>query len=253
MKCSTVIITLNEAEHIRECVSQARKVSDEVIVVDAESEDNTAELAKQAGARVIVRPWEGYGQAKNFGIDQASSDWILSLDGDEVLSDACVETLRALSPVDGTVYCLDIVTMYFGYRLRHSGFYPNWKKRLFHRRYFRWNELPVHEELEATIDYRVQRLRGGVLHFSFKTKEQYKEKLDTYARLAAKNWIQKGFQPSRLRITMGPAFRFIKTYLLDLGFLDGRAGYEIASMNQQANRKKIEYYLKMRQGGEWAE
>ena len=246
MKCSTVIITLNEAAHIKACVQQALKVSEEVIVIDAQSTDDTVALAEAAGARVYVQPWEGYGPAKNRGIALAENDWILSLDGDEVLSEECIRSILDCAGDEHTVYALDIRTFYFGYRLKHSGFYPNWKKRLFHRRYFRWNELPVHEGLEASIDYRVERLRGGVLHYSFKSREQYQEKLYTYARLGAEKWIRSGKRPGWIRRHWGPAFRFFKTWVLDLGFLDGRAGYEIARMNQRANREKIRHYLEMK-------
>jgi len=249
MKISAVIISLNEADHIGRCVQQAMKFCDEVIVVDAESSDGTAEIASENGANVFIRPWEGYGQTKNFGNQQTRNDWILSLDADEVLSDDWIERHKGMEVVKGTIYSIDLVTFYFGKRLRHSGFYPLWKKRLFNRNEVTWNEDPVHEALIYKSDIKLKKLKGKVWHYSFKSKKDYVQKLDNYARLGAQKWINRDKNPSWIKKRFGPAFRFFKTYILDLGMLDGKAGYEIALMNMNANRKKIEYFIELSEKG----
>lgn len=246
MKISAVIIALNEEENIAACVRQARKCCDEVIVIDAESNDRTVELAEANGARVIARPWKGYGPTKNFGNELAKNDWILSLDADEVLSDKWIKINQSLIPENGRVYSIDLVTFYFGKRLRHSGFYPLWKKRLFNRKEARWNDDAVHESLVFNQEIKTQKLKGEVWHYSFKSREAYRSKLDSYARLGAEKWIKQGKRISWLKKTGGPAFRFFKTFFLDLGILDGRAGYEIAKMNSEANRAKINYFIKLK-------
>jgi glycosyltransferase involved in cell wall biosynthesis len=249
MKISTVIISLNEAQHIGQCVEQAVKWCDEVIVVDAESTDETVKIAEEKGAKVYVKAWEGYGSAKNFGNSKAANDWILSLDADEMLSDEWIANNQNFTAEPGTIYLIDLVTLYFGKRLNHSGFYPLWKKRLFNRKEFRWNEDPVHEALEGTKHYKAVRLKGKVWHHSFKSKGAYVQKLDSYARLGAQKWIEQGSRPGLLKQHLGPAFRFFKTYFLDLGALDGKAGYEIAKMNMDANRAKLKYYKEMVEKG----
>jgi glycosyltransferase involved in cell wall biosynthesis len=249
MKISAVIIALNEEDHMADCVRQARKFCDEVIVIDAESSDQTVELAKANGAQVVVRPWQGFGPTKNFGNDLARNDWILSLDADEVLSDQWIENNRSLVPENGKVYRIDLVTFYFGKRLRHSGFYPLWKNRLFNRKEARWNEDAVHEALVFNKKVSFHKLKGKVWHYSFKSREAYRSKLDMYARLGAEKWIKQGKNINWLKKTAGPAFRFFKTYILDLGLLDGRAGLEIAKMNMEANRAKIRYYFRQKAKG----
>jgi len=242
MRISTVIITLNEEANIFESVKSAFRVSDEVLVIDAESSDKTVELATKAGAKVIVRSWKGYGDTKNFGHTQCKNNWILSLDGDEVLSDEFIHNISALNPKDNVVYEIDIQTYYFGKALRHSGFYPLWKKRLFNKNNFNWNTAAVHEALESSVEYSMKKIEGKVYHYSFKSREQYVEKLDSYARLGAQRMMDEGRKPGWLKKKFGPAFRFFKTYILDLGVLDGRAGYEIALMNMQGNSKKMKYF-----------
>ena len=242
MKFSTVIICLNEAANIAECVCQALKASDEVIVVDAESSDGSAKIAEASGAKVYVRKWQGYGSAKNFGNDQASNDWILSLDADEILSDEFITYIKELQFEDNTVYKIDLLTYYFGRALRHSGFYPYWKKRLFNRKHCKWNDNPVHEALECSSIRGVKKLKGKVSHYSFKSEQVYQEKLNQYARLGAEKWMRNGKTPGFLKSYFGPSFRFFKTMVLDLGILDGKAGYEIALMNMRANRIKLEHF-----------
>jgi (heptosyl)LPS beta-1,4-glucosyltransferase len=248
MRFSTVIISLNEAANIAECVTQALKASEEVIVVDAASSDGTAKIAEEHGAKVYVRKWQGYGNAKNFGNDQASNDWILSLDADEILSDEFIRNIREMKFEDHSVYEIDLLTYYFGKALRHSGFYPYWKKRLFNRKHCKWNDNPVHEALECSSGMKVEKLKGKVRHYSFKSKQVYQEKLNQYARLGAEKWMRNGKTPGLLKQYFGPSFRFFKTLVLDLGILDGKAGYEIALMNMRANRVKIKHFKFLKSG-----
>jgi glycosyltransferase involved in cell wall biosynthesis len=246
MKVSAVIISLNEEGTIAECIGQVQKCCSEVILVDAGSEDGTVRIAESLGARVFVRPWEGFGPAKNFGNARATNDWILSIDADEVLTDEWIAANRDLQPQMGTVYAIDLVTEFDGHWLKHSGFYPNWKKRLFNRTECRWSMDPVHESLEMIHKLKVRRLPGKVHHFSIKSREAYREKLDRYARLGAQKWVQQGKHPGWFKRQLGPGFHFFKTFLLKLGILDGKAGFDIARLNCEASRKKLDYFLALK-------
>ena len=182
---------------------------------------------------------------KNYGNELAKNDWILSLDGDEVITNGFIASLRDMDLKDEVVYEIDIQTFYYGKALRHSGFYPLWKKRLFNKRYFSWNAAAVHEGLEGKIMHSTKRIVGKVHHYSFKDKLQYEEKMDNYARLGALRWIDEGRKPGKMKYLFGPAFRFVKAYILNLGILDGRAGYEIALMDMRTNRKKLNYFRQL--------
>jgi glycosyltransferase involved in cell wall biosynthesis len=242
MNISTVIITKNEGDQIGRCVSQALLVSDEVIVIDAESTDQTVEIAEKNGARVFVRKWEGYGKAKNYGNSIAANDWILSLDGDEVLSDEFIDVFNNTKLSNGCIFEIDIRTFYNGKLLKSSGFYPLWKKRIFNRKEVSWNESDVHESLIFDKETMLKKIKGQVYHYSIRSKEQYQQKLDQYAKLGAIVWIKANKSPGFLKKIFGPFFRFFKSYILQRGILDGMAGMDLAKMQMQANRAKIRYY-----------
>ena len=135
---SAVIITRNEAENISRCIESVQKVADEVIVVDAYSEDDTVEICKKLGARIFQKRWEGYSNSKNFGNDKAEHDFILSLDADEVLSDKLVESISIAKRNLTGVYRFNRLTNYCGKWIYYSGWYPDRKVRLFDRRIALW-------------------------------------------------------------------------------------------------------------------
>lgn len=247
MNVSAVIISLNEEGTIGECISQAMKCCKEVVVVDSGSTDNTVNIARSLGANVFITGWKGFGTTKNFGNQKAKNDWILSLDADEILSDDWINKNNDLHPEKGAIYALDIMTSFNGKWMRHSGFYPSWKKRLFNRNDCHWSDDAVHEVLLQNQPMKVKRLKGKVWHYSVRSVEAYRKKLDRYARLGAQKWIDQGIRPSSIKMLFGPSFHFIKTYFLNLGFLDGKEGLQLARLNSQANRAKLNYYLEKKE------
>ncbi|RMG83762.1 MAG: glycosyltransferase family 2 protein [Bacteroidetes bacterium] len=228
---STVIITKNEAENIRPCLAAIRHVCTDIIVVDAQSTDKTPDICREMGARVFEKAWEGYSENKNFGNARARHDWILSVDADEVLSPALIETLENWTPRPKTVYALDRISSFCGQWIRHGAWYPDWKIRLFDRRVVQWTGDFVHEKPDYPPDFKVVRLKGKLYHYTCKDPSEFYARLDQYARLAALEMFEKGQKPSFFKQFFSPGFRFFRDYFLRKGFLDGRAGRDIARAN----------------------
>ena len=227
VKISVVIIAFNEEAKIADAI---RSVSwaDEVVVVDSESTDRTCEIAAELGAKIIVHPWPGFSEQKQFGVDSAENDWILSIDADERISDELkAEILSLQERADG--YRIPRLTFYMGQPIRHGGWYPDRQLRFFDRRNGRWNGLLVHESIAMDSGAIVKDLPGDILHFSIDGPEHHHQMIgERYAPLAARQMLAGGRRTTKFRvITVGP-IAFVRTYFLKLGFLDGFAGFCVA-------------------------
>ena len=228
-KITATIVTLNEEKNIARAIESLR-CCEEIIVVDSGSTDRTKTLATQRGARVIPHAWPGYAAQKNWASEQAANDWILSIDADEALSEELEAELLSLTKVgmasDG--YSMPRLAQYLGKWIRHSGWYPDRKVRLYDRRKARWVGEYVHESVH--VDGTVTGLRSNLLHFTCDSLSAHMKTLDGYTTLAARELTAKGISRSAYRLAIDPAWTFLRTYLLQRGFLDGYEGLTIAYM-----------------------
>jgi glycosyltransferase involved in cell wall biosynthesis len=221
---SLCVITRDAAGELDACLASAA-FADEVVVVDSGSADDTVEIARRRGARVVTQAFLGYGAQKNFAVAQAAHDWVLCLDADERLSP---ELARSISDAmtgarDVAGYRLARRNRFLGRWLRHGEGYPDWNLRLFDRRRARWTEDPVHEHVVAAG--RVLTLPGDLLHESAESLENYLAKQNRYTTLQAAAMHARGERAGALRIVVSPLVRFVRFYLFRLGFLDGVAGF----------------------------
>jgi glycosyltransferase involved in cell wall biosynthesis len=227
-RLSVVVVTLNEEDRIRECLESVAW-ADELIVVDAESRDKTATIAREVTDHVFVRPWPGFAAQKNFGLEQASGDWILSLDADEAVSAALRAEIMAIVAAGGDHpgYAVPRRNVFWGRWIRHGGLYPDWQVRLFRRGRGRFVERSVHESV--TIDGSVGRLRGHLEHRSYRDVADFLERADRYSTLAADEWLAAARRPRPLLDLVGrPVGRFLGMYVARAGFLDGWRGFLLA-------------------------
>ncbi len=241
-RVSVVVVTLNEEERIRECLESVAW-ADELIVVDAESHDKTAAIARELTDHVIVRPWAGFAAQKNFGLAQAGGEWILSLDADETVSPALRAEIAAVLEEGGAEgYAVPRRNVFWGRWVRHGGLYPDWQVRLFRRGRGRFVERAVHESV--TIDGRVERLRAPLDHRSYRDVADFLARADRYTSLAAEEWVAAG-RPVRplLDLVARPAGRFLAMYVARAGFLDGWRGFLLATL--------YAYYVLMRSAKIW--
>ncbi len=231
---SAVIITFNEEANIRDCIESVR-FADEVIVIDSASTDRTVEIAESCGARVLSVPWSGYARAKNFGIDQASHDWILLIDADERVSQELAKSIRdrlALTPAHAdrcSGYRIARKTWYMNRWIRGSGWYPDWIVRLFDRTEGRVRDVPVHESV--TLSGKSGRLSGDLLHQSYRSISDHVRRIDKYTTLAAQQWASEGRRASIVMMLLRPGWEFLRKFIFKLGFLDGVPGLIIAGMH----------------------
>ena len=236
---SATIITYNEAANIARAL-RSLSCADEVVVVDAQSSDATREIAAAMGARVIVHPFEGFAAQKNFATAQAKYDWILSLDSDEELDEqaqASILRWKQSEPV-AAGFRFARRAQYLGRWILHSGWYPDYKLRLYDRRRASWQGAYVHESVVATGA--VETLAGEILHYTCASLAEHRKRIEFYTDLAAKEMLERGEQVNFLRRRLGPIWIFINSYIFRLGVLDGIPGYLIAKMAARYVRRKYE-------------
>jgi len=244
---SAVVIAKNEEKNIGNCVQALSKVSDDVIVLDSGSIDKTIEIAESFGARVISVQWAGYGPTKNLAKDFSKYKWILSIDADEVLSDELIEEINTLGLNPKNIYAINILTNYCGSWIYHSGWYPSYKKRLYHTDFVEWDKREVHENLTwEDSDVRVLRMKNKLLHYSYPTAKDHYRKADSYAKLGAEHLVKTRKTVPLIKKVLGPSFRFFRMFVLKRGFLDGKAGFLLASREAGMVRKRYEYYKKFK-------
>jgi glycosyltransferase involved in cell wall biosynthesis len=223
------IITFNEEDRIAEAIASLA-CCDEVIVVDSGSTDRTCEIAAARGARVIFRAWEGYSKQKNFAAQSASNDWILSLDGDERVSvELSGEILRWKNAnPDAAGFSMPRRVFYLGQWIGHSGWYPDRKIRLYHRRRAQWEGDFVHESMK--VDGRVDPFQGDLLHFPYRNLQDHLSRIDRYTQLASEAARKDGRRSNPVKLVVGPFAAFLGSFVAHAGFLDGWRGLVIACM-----------------------
>jgi glycosyltransferase involved in cell wall biosynthesis len=237
------VITLNEAACIASCL-KSMTVCDELLVIDSHSSDRTRDIATSCGARVIERDWPGYRSQKQFAIEQASHDFILFLDADEQLSPELAAEIASLKNSDRlgehAAWNIPFLASYFGVYMQHGDWHPDHHMRLFDRRRAEYGGYEVHERL--LVRGSVGKLSADILHHSYDSLDDQLGKLSKYARLMAEQMHAAGRRGSWLNVFFNPLWRFVRAYLLRLGFLDGWRGLSIALIEANYVREK---YLRL--------
>ncbi|MFL9871180.1 glycosyltransferase family 2 protein [Paraburkholderia megapolitana] len=229
------LIAHNAAARLAQCLA-AVSFANDIVVVDGGSTDDTAAIARAHNARVIVAAdWPGFGPQKNRALDALATDWVLSIDTDEVLSPELAASIRdAIRNPRAEVYAIDRLSSFCGQWVHHSGWYPDWIPRLFKRGAARFSNDLVHERLVyQTAGQPVVRLDGKLLHYSYEDFEAVLRKLDAYSSAGARQRHAAGQRASFGKALGRGAWAFLRTYLLRRGFLDGRAGFMIALFNAE--------------------
>lgn len=237
---AVVIITLNEERNIRRCLSSIRDLADEIIVLDAFSTDQTAAICAEFKVQFHQRAWEGYSASKNHLNSLVTSDYILSLDADEALSEDLYKELLAIKQkgFNGT-YSVNRMTNYLGKWIKHSGWFPDIKPRLFPKTGSYWSGEYVHEEL-VTPPSEEQVLKGILEHYSYYSYADHRARADKYSYLTAQKFHAAGKKVGPLKPLISAIGRFVAMYFIKLGFLDGWAGFKIAQISAQSNVVKYQ-------------
>jgi glycosyltransferase involved in cell wall biosynthesis len=236
-KLSVTMITYNEEERIQGAL-ESIKWADDIVVVDAGSTDRTVEMARVYTDRIVVRDWPGFVAQKNFALKQTRYEWVLSLDADERLSPALQEEIQRLcrSGMMADAYYVPRRAYFLGRRIRHSGWYPDYKLRLFRKTCAQWQGGAVHESVRVTGT--VQVLHGDLLHHPYRDLTHNLQKINRYSTFGAQTLYEVGKRAHWYDVTLRPACTFLKKYLLRQGFRDGFQGLLIAVLTAHANFAK---------------
>ena len=229
-KLSVTVITRDEAANIEACLASVAWAH-ERLVIDCGSTDGTADRARALGARVIVRDWPGYSTQKNFAAEQASHDWIYSLDADErVTPELAAEIQQTVGrdPAEAG-FRGPRVTWYLGRWIRTTDWYPDYQLRLYHRARAHWGARPVHESVVAAGP--VGRLRHDLQHVPYRSLAHHQQTMDRYTTLAAQAMRDGGRRVGIAALALHPPAAFLRNYILRRGIFDGTPGFVISALN----------------------
>ena len=240
MKLSVVIIARNEEANIGRCLESV-KWADEIILIDNNSDDRTVEIARQYNAQVYNHDWNGYGPAKQAGLERASGKWILSIDADEVVSSELAAEINRICVQNDNAngYYIPRLTSFLGRWIRHSQWYPDYVLRLFKRTKGRFTDSLVHESVE--IDGVVKYLKNDLLHYSYPDLKTFFKKTARYSELGALEAHRKGHKAGSLTAFFHSGAAFYRHFIFRAGFLDGWEGFLIALLS--ANRVYKKYSI----------
>jgi glycosyltransferase involved in cell wall biosynthesis len=221
---SAIIITYNEEKNIRRCL-ESLTWAREIVIVDSASTDRTVEIAREFTDKVIVHPFQGFVSQKNYALDQATLEWVLSVDADEVVTPLLRDRIKEVWPQGKDVcdgFTVNRLSQFSGKWIRRCGWYPDRKLRLFRRSRGRWTGDEVHEKIR--LPGRVKDLNADLLHYTCQSLSDNVEKIQRYSTIFARAQHERGRRIHLWDLVIRPAAKFCKSYILKLGFLDGRHG-----------------------------
>jgi len=238
---SAIIITKNEAENIEACLESV-SWTDEIIVVDSGSTDGTTDICRRFTSKVFDMSWPGFGPQKNRALDKAGSEWVLSIDADERVTDELKqEILDVIASGTADAYLIPRTSSYCGKFIRHSGWSPDFVLRLFRKKSGRFSEDIIHEKVVSTG--KISKLNHPIIHYTFRDLEKLLDTINRYSTAGAEMRFSKGQRATLAGAITRGVWTFFRTYILKLGFLDGAEGFMLAVSNAEGTYYK---YLKLR-------
>jgi len=241
MKISATIITYNEEENIGDCIQSLKEIADEIIVVDSHSTDRTQKICLEKNVKFIQHEFEGHIQQKNFAMMKAAYDWILSLDADERISEELKGTIEEIKTNNSAdAYLMNRLNNYCGKWIKHGVWYPDKKIRLWNKQKGKWGGKNPHDKVVMNANSKLKFLKGDMLHYTVRTREEYKAQMEKFSDIAAVSMKEEGIKSSLLKAQLSGTFAFIHSYILRAGFMDGKAGYEIAIGYSKYTRMKYQ-------------
>lgn len=244
VELSVVIITFNEEKNIGRCLNSVQEVADEILVVDSFSSDRTREICEEHGASFIQNEFKGHIEQKNFACSKSKYNYILSLDADESLS---IELGKSIVDLKKNwkkdAYSMNRLTNYCGKWIYHTGWYPDRKIRLFRKGTGAWGGINPHDRFIPNKEIELGHLEGNILHYSYYTKEEHLQQIHKFSSIGASELYKKGRHSNNFKIAYKSLARFVKSYFIKLGFLDGTAGFTISRLSAYANYLKYSKLL----------
>ncbi len=226
---SVVIITFNEEKNIKRCLESVRPIADEIVVVDSFSTDRTEEICNEYNVKFIEHKFDGHIEQKNWAAAQAAYDYILSLDADEALSEELSNSIKKVKTTwDSDGYEMNRMTNYCGKWIKHCGWYPDKKLRLWNRTKGNWGGVNPHDKYELQKGSTTKHLKGDLLHYSYYSISDHVNQMQKFTDISARMKYEKGKNISVFMIVIRIFFSFFKKYFIKLGILDGYYGFVIS-------------------------
>lgn len=245
VQLSVAIITFNEEKNIRRCIESVLPIADDIVVVDSFSTDDTEKICLELGVRFITHQFDGHIEQKNWALTQVKFPHVLSLDADEALDNSLIENIKSIKQnweFDG--YYMNRLTNYCGKWIHHCGWYPDKKLRLWDSRKGKWGGENPHDKFEMFEgDKTTSHIKGDILHYSYYSRDQHYKQVYYFTDILAKSQYKAGKKSTIVNLVLSPAVKFIRDYIIKLGFLDGYAGFTIARISAYATFLK---YKKLR-------
>ncbi len=245
IRLSVVIISYNEEKNIERCLKSVLPVADEIVVLDSFSNDATEEICRRYNVNFLQHRFDGHIQQKNRAVSLAAFDHVLSLDSDEALDAELTNSILEIKKnFTQQGYYMNRLTNYCGHWVKHCGWYPDRKLRLWDRRKGQWTGTNPHDKYELFEgDGQTGSLKGNILHYSYYTVEDHYKQVNYFTDIASKAYFEKGKRAVIFNLVANPLAKFVDHYFLKLGFLDGRAGFLISKISAYATWLK---YKKLR-------
>ncbi len=242
-KISVVIITLNEEKNILRCIKSIADIADEIIVLDSFSTDATKQICQQNGVKFYQHAFDGHIQQKNRALDLASNNWVLALDADEAPDNILIEEINnVMNEPEADAYYFNRLTNYLGKWIRHSGWYPDQKLRLFKKDMGKWTGINPHDKIEMQKNATIKYIKGDLLHYSYYSIEQHLAQINSFTTIGANEAFKKNKKSNWFIASIKAIWKFIRDYFFKLGFLDGYYGFIICSLSAWATFSK---YIKI--------
>lgn len=238
---AAALIVKNEADNLRQCLATVADWVDEIVVLDSGSTDDTLAIAESFNARVFSNTeWPGFGKQRQLAQSHVQSDWVLWLDADERVTAELRDEIQTLlrDPPTQTVFAMPRLSWAFGRFIRHSGWYPGHVVRLYPTRLTGYDAALVHEKVLVPQGVKVRRLRGDLLHYTYRDVAQYLSKMSQYTSLWAQQRQERGKSTNILQAIGHSLACFLKMYVIKAGFLDGRQGFILAIASAYATFAK---------------
>lgn len=244
---SVVIITYNEEKNIGRCLDSVKDVADEIIVVDSMSTDGTKAICASYGVTFIEQPFLGHIEQKNFAMNSASHDYVLSLDADECLSRELKKSILTEKQNGFTFDCyrMNRLSSFCGQWIKHGTWYPDRKIRLINRKKGKWGGVNPHDKIVMNEGTSLKQLQGDILHYTYETIDQIMEQTNKFTTIQSKAMFERGKRANVIKIVINPLMAFIAGYIIKRGFLDGYNGFIIARYASHATLAKYAKLLQL--------
>ena len=243
MTLTVAMITLNEEKNLERTLKSVQDFADEIVIVDSCSTDKTEEIAKRFGAKFVYQKWLGYGPQKNKAIELSTSDWILNIDADEEISPELTNKIKAIKENSRyKVYKINRMSVCFNKKIKHGGWSNSYAIKLFRKNSGSYNENSVHEEF--ITNHEIAKLHKYIYHYTYLNLGDYFEKFNKYTTLGAIEYYKRGRKASLISIVLSPIYKFLRMYIIRLGFLDGLEGFLLATTSSLYTMVK---YYKLRE------